>query len=156
MIRQGFSGGSYCSTALRLNTHEQGQPNGSSPLWRAVHCGPSDIDRNLLKRLMFNKTSCVRLASCPPPASVMVVIGDPPAGRGQLATSRQPEASRRPPIQLHNLHRNGLPRKPEVLEEWRTALSQGVEVGGLVVRGFGRQHRYRIRIHLNARARTAA
>src|SRR6202051_2518900 len=29
------------------------------------------------------------------------------------------------------------PRKPEVPDEWRTALPQGVEVGGLVVRGSG-------------------
>jgi hypothetical protein len=34
-----------------------------------------------------------RLASCPPPASVMVITGDPPAGGGQLATSSQIEAT---------------------------------------------------------------
>jgi hypothetical protein len=33
--------------------------------------------------------------------------------------------------------RSGLPRKLEVPQQWRTALPQGVEVGGLVVRGSG-------------------
>ncbi len=38
-----------------------------------------------------NKTEPARQASCPPPASVMVVISDPPADRGQLAAPRQTE-----------------------------------------------------------------
>ena len=71
------------------------------------------------------KTSCApRLASCPPPASVMVITGDPPAGRGQLATSRQMEAPHRPGTSCVTVDRSGLPRKPEVPEQWRTALPQ--------------------------------
>src|ERR1700686_5342950 len=80
------------------------------------------------------KTSCApRLASCPPPASVMVIEGDPPAGRGQLATARQTEAPHRPGTSCVTVDRSGLPRKPEVPEQWRTALPQGVEVDALVV-----------------------
>src|ERR1700682_1130525 len=79
------------------------------------------------------ETSCARLASCPPPAGVMVKRGDPPAGRGQLATSRQIEATHGPGTSDVTVDGNGLPRKPEVPEEWRTALPQGVEVDALVV-----------------------
>ena|ERR1700675_4301817 len=42
------------------------------------------------------------LAGCPPPAGVMVVIGDPPSGRGQPATSRQTEETHQDKIQLRN------------------------------------------------------
>jgi hypothetical protein len=58
-----------------------------------------------------------RLAGCPPPASVMVVTGDPPSGRGQPATSRQMEATHRPGTSYVAVDRNGLPRKFEVPEE---------------------------------------
>lgn len=40
--------------------------------------------RSSTSRSTANKTNHARQVSCPPPASVMVVIGDPPAGRGQL------------------------------------------------------------------------
>src|ERR1700737_506989 len=86
---------------------------------------------------MSDRTSCSRLAGCPPPASVMVVRGDPPAGRGQPATSRQTQGTHDPESNCVTVDRNRLPRKPEVPDEWRTALPQRVEVGGLVVRGSG-------------------
>jgi len=43
----------------------------------ARRCATSNFTRN--------KTESASLASCPPPAGVVVVIGDPPTGRGQLA-----------------------------------------------------------------------
>src|ERR1700758_2499116 len=69
---------------------------------------------SFMKRAYVEETSCVRLASCPPPASVMVIEGDPPAGRGQLATARQTEQSHRPGTNCVTVNRNGLLRKPEV------------------------------------------
>jgi hypothetical protein len=63
------------------------------------------------------ETSCARLASCPPPAGVMVKRGDPPAGRGQLATSRQIEATHGPGTSDVTVDGNGLPRKFEVPEQ---------------------------------------
>ncbi len=57
-----------------------------------------------------------------------------PAGQRWTTRERQTEESHRPGIQLRNrADWNGLPWKPEVPEEWRTALPQGVEVDTLVV-----------------------
>jgi hypothetical protein len=64
-----------------------------------------------------DEMSCARLASCPPPTSVMVITGDPPAGGGQLATSRQIEATHGPGTSDVTVDRNALPRKCEVPEQ---------------------------------------
>src|ERR1700674_4155051 len=67
---------------------------------RAAHAPAlvySDIARrSFMKRSMSNKTSCARRAGCLPLADVVVVTGDPSAGRGRLATSRPREATQNP------------------------------------------------------------
>jgi hypothetical protein len=50
----------------------------------------------------MNKTESASLASCPPPAGVVVVTGDPPTGRGQLAALLKPEGISPFKIQLLN------------------------------------------------------
>src|SRR5260370_33883698 len=56
-------------------------------------------------------------------------------------TTRDINVNRRQPTNPESdfvtVDRNGLPLKPEVPDEWRTALAQRVEVSGLVVRSAG-------------------
>ena len=68
----------------------------------AVTAASAIVRRSTSSGLMQKKTEGRLQASCPPPASVMVVIGDPPAGRGQLAAPRQMEENHLCKTQLLN------------------------------------------------------
>src|ERR1700736_243464 len=59
------------------------------------------------------------LAGGPPPAGVMVVIGDPPSGRGQPATSRQTEETHQDKIQLRNRPLKRVNPNARALRRWR-------------------------------------
>jgi hypothetical protein len=60
------------------------------------------------------KTELASLASCPPPAGVVVVISDPPAGRGQLAARLKLEEVSPAKIQLLNRPRKQVTPKVHV------------------------------------------
>jgi len=150
-----FSEGSWCPA--RGSTHT-GRPAERSPLLsksRAAHipapCGPRVIARrSFMKRRMSDQTSCGRLAGLPT-AGQRHGRERRPAVRPWTTRDITSIAGKPtdPESNFVAVDRNGLPRKPEVPDEWRTALAQRVEVSGLVVRGFGSaSHRYKIRIHL--------
>jgi len=61
-------------------------------------------------------------------------VGPAVDNSGHHVKGRQPTD---PESNCVTVDRSGLPRKLEVPQQWRTALPQGVEVGGLVVRGSG-------------------
>src|SRR5579863_4161773 len=87
----------------------------------------------LVSKTPVRKAHAPRLASCPPLAGGSPVMSMTPAGGGQLASVKRRKATDQG-IQLRNrADWNGLPWKPEVPEEWRTALPQGVEIDALVV-----------------------
>ena len=69
--------------------------------------------RSATSNFTTNKTESAPMASCPPPAGVVVVMGDPPTGRGQLGARPKPEEISPAEIQLLNR-----PRK-RVTPTWR-------------------------------------
>jgi IS30 family transposase len=57
-------------------------------------------------------------ASCPPPVGVVVVTGDPPTGRGQLAAALQTEVTYPLKIQLRNRPpKRVIPKRPATVED---------------------------------------
>ena len=90
-------------------------PSSKTGTTRTDVTAASRIDhRSFTNRFIPNKVERPRTASCPPPASVVAVAGHPPAGRGQLATSRQTEETRPRRVQLLNRPLDRVIRNPSL------------------------------------------
>jgi hypothetical protein len=94
----------------------------SSTSWRrgttrfAFTAGSAIARRSFTNSCMQHKNKPHPHASCPPPAGVVVVTGDPPTGRGQLAAPLQTEVTYPLKIQLHNCPPNRvIPRSTPAL-----------------------------------------
>ncbi len=83
------------SASIRVNKHDKRCSRGSKvgTTSAVVIAASVTARRSATSNFTKNKTESASRTSCPPPAGVVVVTGDPPADRGQLVARLKPEGT---------------------------------------------------------------